>query len=128
MKIMLFAAFLLLASTPFLFAAYDEYEELLQDVEKMDAKTETPPSETQSSSSAEPTSKTALSAPVRPLHSSELTSQVQPEKLIDMGSAQMMAQIQGLERRIVDLERQHRFQEDRMRSLDRAVNDLKRYT
>ena len=53
-------------------------------------------------------------------------SQTVSEKPVNLWTSQIQAQLQAIERRIGDLERDLRFQEDHLRSVERSVDDLKR--
>lgn len=62
---------------------------------------------------------------VEPVRITPQPIQVLP-KLVNLGTAQNQDQIRDLEKRIDDLEREGRSQDERMRSLERTVNDLRR--
>ena len=49
-----------------------------------------------------------------------------PEKLLNLDSSRAASRITDLERRVDDLERQMRYQEDHIRTLEREIEDLRR--
>ena len=49
-----------------------------------------------------------------------------PEQLVNMEQAADKSRVLDLERRLSDLERNYRFLDDRVRTLDRSLDDLKR--
>ena len=59
---------------------------------------------------------------------SEKSAPVEPSSgsLVNLDMSRATARIGDLERRIDDLERDKRFQDDRIRSLERSIDDLKR--
>ena len=50
----------------------------------------------------------------------------QTDNLVDMGTSRVDSRLSELERRVSQLERDKRFTEDKIRSLDREIEDLKR--
>jgi len=48
------------------------------------------------------------------------------EKLVDLDSSRAKTRIDDLERRVSQLERDQRFQDERIRNLDREINELRR--
>jgi hypothetical protein len=48
------------------------------------------------------------------------------EKLVNLDKNRETGRLYELERRLIDLERQVRFQDDRIRDLDREVEDIRR--
>ena len=53
-------------------------------------------------------------------------SSVQPDVLLDNNVVQLSRKIESLAAQIASLERESRFQDERIRRLDRQVTDLKR--
>ncbi len=49
-----------------------------------------------------------------------------PQELVDLKLARALARIDVLERRIAGLERDSRFQDERIRNMDRTISDLRR--
>ena len=47
-------------------------------------------------------------------------------KLVDLGISRAVARIDTLEREVADLRRDNRTQDERIRALDRSIDDLKR--
>lgn len=48
------------------------------------------------------------------------------EELLDLKVPNMKAELEALSRRVADLERQIRFQDEKVRNMDRMIDDLKR--